>query len=208
MKRKLISRLRSRRGFTLGELLVTLLIIAMVTGVVAAGVPAAARAYTNAMDSANAQMLLSTTMTLLRDELSTAVIKSAADVTTSSISYTDAYGNRARLYVGEGTVSSGEGTGGSDDDAGSSDETASYPGIYIETSGASEGTGGTRLLVSREASGKASIYAIFSLPATDAYNKGLITFENVQVLSAIDDSTKVLAESGTFQIRVISYSDN
>ena len=52
--------------------MVTLLIMVMVAGVVAAGVPMAGRVYKQVIESANAQLLLSTTMTALRNELETA----------------------------------------------------------------------------------------------------------------------------------------
>ena len=148
------------------------------------------------MDSANAQMLLSTTMTLLRDELSTAVINAPPAAGSNSISYTDAYGNRARLYT---------------------DEESDTPGIYREIIGDTEGSGGSRLLVSREAGGKAAIYARFTL---GGYSDGLVSFTNLEILkdagggSAESEGNeesaggKVLASTGAFQVRVISYSGN
>ena len=58
-----------KSGFTLAETLVALLILLMVTSIVAAGIPAASSAYTKVVDSANAQVLLSTTVTALRNQL-------------------------------------------------------------------------------------------------------------------------------------------
>ncbi len=181
--KKLISRARRRGGFTLAELLITILILAMVTGVVAAGIPSASRAYVNAVDTANAQTLLSTTMTNLRDELGTAVIDAATAVANGSISFKDANGNNARLYC---------------------DETAEEPGIYLEVSGASADSGGTRLLVSREASGNTKIYSRFTLTG---YADGLVSFENLQVLRGTGEDASVIAETGPFQIRVISFTE-
>ena len=63
---------RGRAGFTLAEVLIAMLILLMVTAVVAGGIPVAANAYYKVVDGANAQLLLSTTATLLRDELGTA----------------------------------------------------------------------------------------------------------------------------------------
>ena len=60
---------RARRGFTLAETLVTVLILLLATAIVAAGLPAAVRAYHDVVDAANAELLLSTTMTALREEL-------------------------------------------------------------------------------------------------------------------------------------------
>lgn len=65
-------RLKDKSGFTLTELLMTILILLMVTSVVAAGIPSAANAYYKVLDAANAQLLLSTTVTSLRRELALA----------------------------------------------------------------------------------------------------------------------------------------
>lgn len=61
--------LKNSKGFSLTEVLVAVLIMAMVTGVVAAGMPAAIRAYRNIVDVANAQLLATTTTNTLRNEL-------------------------------------------------------------------------------------------------------------------------------------------
>jgi len=67
-----LKKLNSSRGFTLAEVLIAVLILLMVTAVVAGGIPVASNAYHKVVDAANAQVLLSTTMTELRDELSLA----------------------------------------------------------------------------------------------------------------------------------------
>ena len=69
MKKRLPYNRRGRAGFTLAETLITVLIVVMVAGVLAAGVPAAVNAYNNVVDSANAETLIGTTVTLLRSEL-------------------------------------------------------------------------------------------------------------------------------------------
>lgn len=70
--KKLVKKLLSARGFTLAETLICVLILLMVAGIVGAGIPAASNAFTKAVDAANAQVLMSTTITVLRNELSTA----------------------------------------------------------------------------------------------------------------------------------------
>ena len=74
-----IRKLSQKRGFTLAETLICVLILLMVTGIVGAAIPAASNAFTNAVDAANAQILLSTAKTVLRDELSTAAEISVND---------------------------------------------------------------------------------------------------------------------------------
>ena len=61
-----------KNGFTLAETLLAVLILLMVSGIVAAGVPAAKNAYEKVVLASNAQILLSTTVAELRDEIGTA----------------------------------------------------------------------------------------------------------------------------------------
>ena len=56
-------------GFSLAETLVALLIVLMVSSILVAGLPAAFQAYSKVVDGANAQVLLSTGATRIRDEL-------------------------------------------------------------------------------------------------------------------------------------------
>ena len=69
---KIKHKLGKDRGMTALETLISMFILMMVTVVVATGIPTAANAYSKVLDSANAQILLSTAMTKLRDELETA----------------------------------------------------------------------------------------------------------------------------------------
>ena len=64
-----VQKLKREAGFTFSEVLVAVTILVMIS---AAALPAALNAYRNAVDAANAHMLLSTTVEALRDELSTA----------------------------------------------------------------------------------------------------------------------------------------
>ena len=68
-------KLKKPQGFSLAETLVALLIILLVASVVAAGMPAAKDAYFKVIESANAQVFLSTTLTTLRNEMTTAKYK-------------------------------------------------------------------------------------------------------------------------------------
>ena len=65
----------------MAETLICLLILLMVTGIIAAAIPTASDVYKGAVDAANAQVLESTAVIVLRDELSTAkdVLVSPAD---------------------------------------------------------------------------------------------------------------------------------
>jgi len=65
-------RLKDRSGFTLAETLLAVLILLLVSGIVANGIPVARNVYNNVIVGANAQVLLSTAVTALRNELGTA----------------------------------------------------------------------------------------------------------------------------------------
>lgn len=65
-------KLKSRSGFTLAETLLAVLILLLVSTIVANGIPMARNVYNNVIVGANAQMLLSTAITALRNELGTA----------------------------------------------------------------------------------------------------------------------------------------
>jgi len=65
-------RLNNQSGFTLAETLLAVLILLLVSSIVATGVPVARNAYEKVVVAANAQLLLSTTATALRDELGSA----------------------------------------------------------------------------------------------------------------------------------------
>ena len=65
-------KLKCQGGFTLAETLLAVLILMLVSVIVATGMPAARNAYEKVIVASNAQALLSTAATALRDELGTA----------------------------------------------------------------------------------------------------------------------------------------
>lgn len=69
---KLFNRAKRRAGFTLAETLLAVLILLLVSGIVATGVPVAKNVYDKVVLAANAQVMLTTAVTSLRDELGTA----------------------------------------------------------------------------------------------------------------------------------------
>ena len=88
-------KIRSRKGFTLAETLLAVLILLLVSMIVANGIPAASNAYRKTVLAANAQSLMSTTVAALRDELGTAWEVSVED---NKVTYYSAdTGNRSIL---------------------------------------------------------------------------------------------------------------
>ncbi|MCR5842409.1 MAG: prepilin-type N-terminal cleavage/methylation domain-containing protein, partial [Oscillospiraceae bacterium] len=97
--RKLLKKSNCSAGFTLAETLVAVVILVLIS---AAALPAAMNAYRNAVDAANAQVLLSTTVNALRSELSTAWNVSA-DGTTITYQSADT-GDKSVISLGEDCI--------------------------------------------------------------------------------------------------------
>ena len=92
---------RKGRDFTIAETLITVLILLMVTSVVAAGIPAAKEAYEKVVFNANAEMLLSTSVTAIRGQLVTAGnVKVEADGKTIGF-YSSNTGFNEKIYPEE-----------------------------------------------------------------------------------------------------------
>lgn len=71
-REKIKRKLNSKEGFSLTELLLAVIILLLVSVVVAAGIPAAREAYENVVLASNAEILLSTTISTLRNEVGSA----------------------------------------------------------------------------------------------------------------------------------------
>lgn len=185
-------KLNQQNGFSLAEMLVAVLILLMVSAVVAGGIPAASNAYSKAVDAANAQVLLSTAATALRDELGTAKNVSVSGKTVRY--YSADNGNYSELSLGE-------------KDGRSVIMLTSYLGEKIKdsVSGTSSGstadiTLGGENTVQWELVSSAAITKKLGLTYESVvFENGIITFTNLQVLK-----NNVLAELNQLEIRVIS----
>ena len=101
---------RARVGFTLVEVLITMLVVTLLTAMVASAIPSAMRAYNSAVNGSNARVALSTTTTALRDELgmATDVTVDAANALTG---YTDGRGRACTLANADASGAAQMGTG-------------------------------------------------------------------------------------------------
>ena len=105
MKERLIRKTQTGNGFTLAETLLAVLILLLVSTVVATGIPAAKSAYEKVVLASNAEVLLSTTISTLRNELGTAKDidteqNQVGAVTHTTITYYNSNrGTASRLYV-------------------------------------------------------------------------------------------------------------
>ncbi len=148
-----MNKLRNNKGFTVGEMLVVVLLLGIVMGFIAGGIPSVIRLFNRITDNGDAQVLLSTTTTCLRDELTTA---KNITVEGTKISYTNQYGDNCYISLDTNNPS------------------LSGDGIYLNYAG---GSSYSRLLVSREAASR-SLHASYT---SVSYSSGIITFTGLKV---------------------------
>lgn len=168
------------------EMLLAMLILTMATSVLAGGLPVAVDAYRKVVDYANAQALLTTTMTRLRDELGTGRdIKIQDGVKT--IEYINTYGNRLCVYSVQ-------------------DDDSEEKGLFLEYTipRPAEDPGGeasTEIiqfpLVSNGTAPK-NLHADYD---SVNYTDGVLTINNLHVMK----SAETLASVNEFKIRVLTY---
>lgn len=99
-------KLHCKAGFSFAEMLMAILILLLASSIVATGVPVAKNAYDKVVVAANAEVLLSTTVAALRDELGTA--KDIEVTGGTSITYYDADINAwSKIYLNSSETSQG-----------------------------------------------------------------------------------------------------
>lgn len=179
---------QNRGGFSLAETMMALLIVLMVSSIVVTGLPAATNALHNAVDASHAQVLLSTTMTSLRDELSMAK-NIVWDNSLKKITYIDSNGVKSELDPNGGDVD-GE----------------HKDGIFLRKVASPNGAGTSdtsfdRLLVSDKAA-TAGLYPTFSSVSIE---DGIVKINNLRVCRKVDGVEQSISDFGdmAFEIEVI-----
>ncbi len=180
MRRLLNKKRRNRAGFSLAETLIAILILLMVSSIVAGAIPTAATVYTKTVDAANAQILLSTVVTVLRDELSTATDISIPSGGAEIVYVNGNDGHRKLVLHATGS---------------STESIMLYIGSIDLTTG-SITYNSARPLVSDAAASKGMIVSCSSA-AIDA--NGVITFTSLTVVK----NGKTLANQESFKIRTV-----
>lgn len=90
-------KLNNKKGFTIAEMLVAILILLMVSSIVATGIPVAREAYEKVVLTSNAEILMSTAISALRNELGTAKDIEASG--TEIIYYNSARGSTSKILI-------------------------------------------------------------------------------------------------------------
>ena len=188
-----ISSKLNKRGMTLVETLVAMLILSMVTSIVAAGIPSAVNAYGKIVMVSNAEVLLSTTISKLRNELSTASdIVVNADKTEITY-YSSRYNTYSRILTkNEATSESGETP---------PKKPAEYQ-MYTKTERSDTEGGPITYLVSSEAA-TGNLYVTFD---TVEYSNGIVTFSNLSVHHP--NKNNALTSRPKYSILVINSGSN
>lgn len=179
-------RARGRGGFTLAETLLAVLILLMVSAITAAGIPAAKNAYEKVVLGANARILLSTSLTALRDELGTA---RDVEVSGNTVSYYSAKTHaNSQIYLD------------TDPPAIMVRDYVGLEGSVIDPAGGTAQT--TRRLVSDKAATR-DLYVTYGSVTLNA-DKSMVTFSNVEVRRRLGNS--VVASLDKLDIRLIANS--
>lgn len=176
---------RGRGGFTLAETLLAVLILLMVSAITAAGIPAAKNAYEKVVLGANARILLSTSLTALRDELGTA---RNVEVSGNTVSYYSAKTHaNSQIYLD------------TDPPAIMVRDYVGLEGSVIDPAGGTAQT--TRRLVSDKAA-TGDLYVTYNSPPAVSADGSMITFSNVEVRRRLGGS--VLASLEKLDIRLVA----
>ncbi|MBR0409672.1 MAG: type II secretion system protein [Eubacterium sp.] len=183
-------KLHNNRAFTLAETLVAILILLMVSSILASGIPVAKKAYDKVVVASNAEVLLSTTISALRNELGTARNVNTSETTITF--FNETLNTRSRIYLADGSEKE-------PDNKPIPQGTIIYQRYYkTNISSDDDGTGDKIRLVSAEASNKNLIVTYGSV----AYSGGIITFTDLKVLRETGGAP--LAERPALSIRLIA----
>lgn len=186
MRKQCGIKLKSERGFTLAETLLAVLIMLMVSAIMATGIPSVKKAYEKVVLASNAEVLLSTTISTLRNELGTAqdvkAPKPGDSADTTITYYNPTRGASSKLYVASG---------------GENDKEIMFQ-RYFSADGLIKDYAAAPLV-----SSKTSTQDLYVTYTSVAYSEGIVTFTGLSVNRA--SGTEGLASRDVFSIRVISY---
>lgn len=191
-------KLNTSSGFTLAEALVAILILLMVSSVVASGIPAARNAYEKVVLASNAEVLLSTTISSLRNELGTASTATVDKDDETTITYFNPSINATSKI----SLNSESATGGND---------PAGVIMYQRYAGVSSGIQEKEGTVTRLVSEQASTQRLYATYDSAKIEDGIITFTNLTVHQASKDGNSNIKSNLTsrekLSIRIISITN-
>lgn len=135
MKKTLLRKLNSKRGYSLTEMLATILIMGFVGIIITTGAATVQRVYRKVVAHANAQTALSTTISLMKDQLAFADPESVSTGTTTGQSSTITYKN---MNSGEQTITLRPGAGAASSSGAAAHALASEDGSGMSVQAATD----------------------------------------------------------------------
>ena len=208
---KIRSKLKSRAGFSLAETLLATLILLLVSLIVANGIPTARTVYNNVIIGANAQTLLSTAVSSLRNELGAAQ-RVQVDASGNIFYYKPATGAYAVISPSKATM-----TGISPETIDPPDTDARMDGIQ-QLDYVTQVTGGWKAIPDGETTKRQSHYLVSVAAANknlkvtygsadyNASQPDIIAINNITVSRAVGETT-VIASLDKLVIRLSPISD-
>ena len=181
------NKIRSARGFTLAETLLAVIILLLAAAIVATGVPAARNAYEKVVLASNAEILLSTSMSTLRNELGMAKSVEVKEDRQTIVFFSEMRKTQSKIYLN------------SDDDMPVIKIQRYYiQRYYKESDKDAEG----EWLVTQEAS-TADLYVTYGKAAISE-NGEYITFTDLSVMRRSAGGGSELVKRDSFSVRLFS----
>lgn len=188
MKQKLLHKLNKRQGFSLTEMLATVLIMGFVGIIITTGAATVQRVYRKVVAHANAQTALTTTITLMKDQLAFADPESIT-VSGTTISFKN-------LNSGEQTITLNPGTGTG---------TANRGFTLTYTAGDGTGTSSTSLPLLSDSAITSDLCVCFDTDSTSGFfwdpTTKVITVTN---LVAKDTRTDTVQARASFKVLLVN----
>lgn len=188
MKQKLLHKLNKRQGFSLTEMLATVLIMGFVGIIITTGAATVQRVYRKVVAHANAQTALTTTITLMKDQLAFADPERIT-VSGTTISFKN-------LNSGEQTITLNPGTASG---------TANRGFTLTYTAGDGTGTSSTTLPLLSDSAITSDLCVCFDTDATSGFfwdpTTKVITVTN---LVAKDTRTDTVQARASFKVLLVN----
>lgn len=189
----MMRKLKGRGGFSLAEMLLATLILLLVATIMTTGLPAAKTAYEKVILGSNAQLLLSTTVTALRDELGTAWDVAVNDAGTE-VTYSSANtGTKSVISLKNNTIYRQEFAKETTDDK-----------DVIFGKKLNDGTyGRDDVTLISGAAATSDLFVTYESVAPNDSDPGIVTFRNLKVCRKSDPNA-VCAELSQLDVRVVA----
>lgn len=221
MKQKLLHKLNKRQGFSLTEMLATVLIMGFVGIIITTGAATVQRVYRKVVAHANAQTALTTTITLMKDQLAfadpqsigNASVTGAGFENSQTIFFKNLNSGEQTITLNPGTASGtvtiepnavAGGTNGADNGANGTD-TANRGFTLTYTAGDGTGTSSTTLPLLSDSAITSDLCVCFDTDATSGFSwdagSQVITVTN---LVAKDTRTDTVQARASFKVLLVN----